>query len=77
VRIEDGATVSDCYVGPNVVIGAGSVVANCTIVDTVIGEKCRISRATLSASMIGDRVTVEGVTGTVTLGDDAEVRAPR
>lgn len=77
VRIEEGAQVSDCYIGPNVVIGAGSVVSNCTIVDTIIGDRCRVTGATLTESMIGDRVTVEAVTGSVTLGDDAEVRSPR
>lgn len=77
VRIEDGATVSDSYIGPNVVIGAGTVVSNCTLVDTIIGDKCRVDGATLTGSMLGDRVTVEGVTGSATLGDDAEVRAPK
>jgi glucose-1-phosphate thymidylyltransferase len=77
VRIEEGATVTDSYIGPNVVIGAGSVVSNCTLVDTIIGDKCRVDGATLTGSMLGDRVTVEGVTGSATLGDDAEVRAPR
>ena len=76
VRIEDGATVSDSYVGPNVVIGAGSVVSNCTLVDTVIGNHSTLSLNTLTDSMIGDRVRLEGVTGSVTLGDDSEVRSP-
>ncbi len=77
VRIEDGATVSDSYIGPNVVVGAGSVVTNCTLVDTIVGDKCVVKGATLTKSMLGDRVTVEAVTGTVSLGDDAEVRAPK
>lgn len=77
VRIEEGATVRDCYIGPNVVIGAGSTVTASTLRDTIIGEKSNLTACTFTDSMIGDRVTVEGVTGSVTLGDDAEVKAPR
>jgi len=76
VRIEDGATVTDSYVGPNVVIGAGSVVENCTLVDTIVGNGSTLSRNTLTASMIGDRVRLEGVDGSVTIGDDTEIKSP-
>jgi glucose-1-phosphate thymidylyltransferase len=75
VRIEDGAVVSDSTIGPNAVIGAGSVVKGCTLRDTIVGEKSTLSGCTLHDSMIGDRVTLESVSGAVTLGDDAEVRA--
>lgn len=76
VRIEDGATVSDCYIGPNVVIGAGSTVANCTIRDTIIGDGTTVEGCTLRDSMIGDRAHVEGITGSASLGDHCEVRPP-
>ena len=75
VRIEEGATVTDCFVGPNVVIGAGSVVTNCTLRDTIIGERSTVAKCILKDSMIGDAVVLEGVTGAVSLGDNAEVRA--
>lgn len=75
VRIEDGASVRDCYLGPNVVIGAGSTVANCTIRDTIIGEGATVNGCTLRDSMIGDQVRIEGVTGAVSLGDHCEIRA--
>ena len=77
VRIEDGATVKDSYIGPNVVIGKGSVITNCTLVDTIIGDNCRITGCTLGESMVGDSVVIEGVTGSVSLGDHAEVRLPK
>lgn len=75
VRIEDGAVVSDSTVGPNAVIGAGSVVKGCTLRDTIVGEKSTLHGCTLHDSMIGDRVTLESVSGAVTVGDDSEVRA--
>jgi glucose-1-phosphate thymidylyltransferase len=77
VRIEQGAMVSDCILGPNVVIGKDSVVSNCTMRDTIIGEKSSLSRCVLTDSMVGDRATIEGVSGSVSFGDDTEVRAPR
>ena len=75
VRIEDGATVSDSTVGPNVVIGAGTVVKGSTLRDTVIDDRTVVTGCTLHDSMLGDRVTVDGVKGALTLGDDAEARA--
>ncbi len=77
VRIEDGAMVTDCILGPNVVIGAGSTVTNCTLRDVIVGEKTTLASCILTDSMVGDRAHLEGITGSVTLGDDAEVRAPR
>jgi glucose-1-phosphate thymidylyltransferase len=77
VRIEEGARMRDCYVGPNVVIGAGSVITACTMRDTIVGDGCTISASTLTDSMIGESVVLEGVTGSVTLGDHSEVRKPR
>jgi len=77
VRIEDGARVTDCIVGPNVVIGKDSVVTNCTMRDTIVGEKSSLSSCILTDSMIGDQVVVEGVKGSVSLGDHTEIRAPQ
>jgi glucose-1-phosphate thymidylyltransferase len=75
VRIEEGATVRDSNIGPNVVIGAGSTVADCDVRDAVIGDKTTLSRCQLHDSMIGDNVVLEGVAGAVTIGDHSEVRA--
>lgn len=77
VRIEDGATVTDSYLGPNVVIGAGSVVKGCTLRDTIVGDGTTLVGCILHDSMIGDAAVVEGVTGSVSLGDHTEIRVPR
>jgi glucose-1-phosphate thymidylyltransferase len=75
VRIEAGATVSDSTIGPNVVIGAGTVVKGSTLRDTIVGEHGTIAECVLHDSMIGDRVVLERVSGAVTIGDHSEVRA--
>ena len=74
VRIEDGATVRDSNIGPNVVIGAGSNVKGTTLRDTIVGEHCTIGNCVLHDSMIGDRVQLESLKGSLTLGDDSEVK---
>jgi glucose-1-phosphate thymidylyltransferase len=75
VYIEDGVKIANSRVGPNVSIGAGSIVEHATIRDTIAGTGCRIVRSTLTNSLLGDEVLVAGVEGEVTLGDHSEVRA--
>ena len=74
VYIEDGAKISNSKVGPNVSLGAGSIVEHSTLRDTLAGNNCRIVRSTLRNSLIGDDVIVAGVEGEVTLGDHSEVK---
>ena len=41
VYIEDGVTLEGSRVGPNVSLGAGTVIENSTIRDTITGDNCR------------------------------------
>jgi glucose-1-phosphate thymidylyltransferase len=75
VYIEEGVKVSDSTLGPNVSIGAGSVIEGSTLRDTIVGSKATIRRATLTNSLIGDEALVEGVSGELTIADHSEVRA--
>lgn len=77
VYIEDGVTITNSVVGPNVSIGKGSVIEHARLRDTVIGDKARIARCTLSNSLVGDDVVLAGISGEVTIGDHSEVRAER
>jgi glucose-1-phosphate thymidylyltransferase len=60
VYIEDGVTMSDATVGPNVSIEAGSVVAEGTIANSILGRNVRVVRGTVRDSLVGDDQTVEG-----------------
>ena len=75
VYIEDGVTLKKSKVGPNVSIGAGSVLDGAEVSNTIIGSKARISRSVLRNSLVGDDTVVEGVRGEVTVGDHSEVHA--
>ena len=73
VYIEDGCTIERSTVGPNVSLGAGCRVRDSSITDAVIGEKATILDSALHHAFIGDRVTVQGVNGSLTVGDDSEI----
>jgi glucose-1-phosphate thymidylyltransferase len=75
VYIEDGVTLVDSRVGPNVSIGAGSVIERSEIRDAIIGGGTRIVRSRLTSSMIGEGSVIEGFDGALTVADHSEVRA--
>lgn len=75
VYIEDGVQILHSTVGPNVSIGAGTVVEGSTLHDTIVGTKAKITGSTLANSLIGDEAVLIGIKGEVTVGDHSEVRA--
>jgi glucose-1-phosphate thymidylyltransferase len=74
VYIEDDVRIVDSHVGPNVSLGRGTVVEQSTLRDTIVGTNARVVRSELTGSLVGDAVVLEGVRGTVTVGDHSEVR---
>jgi glucose-1-phosphate thymidylyltransferase len=75
VYIEEGVTIRNSRVGPNVSIGKGSTIEGSELSDTIIGAKSKISQVKLTNSMLGDEVVVVGVNGELTVGDHSEIRA--
>jgi glucose-1-phosphate thymidylyltransferase len=75
VYIEEGVTLTDATVGPNVSLHAGAVIERSTLTDTIVGAKSAITDCVLSGSLIGEEVVLEGVRGQVTIGDQSEVHA--
>src|SRR4029079_4704309 len=72
VYIEEDVTLRKSKVGPNVSIGAGSVLEGVEVRDTIIGSKATIKNSVLKNSLIGDAAIVEGVKGEMTVGDHSE-----
>ena len=60
VYIENGVTLSDCTVGPNVSVETGSEIAGGVVADSILGRNVRINGATVRGSLIGDGQTVTG-----------------
>ena len=75
VYIEDNVTLKKSKVGPNVSIGAGSVLEGVEVRDSIIGSQATIKKSILKNSLIGDAAIVEGVKGEMTVGDHSEVHA--
>lgn len=75
VYIEDGVKISNSRIGPNVSIGADSVVDGSELSHTIVGTKAQIIRSKLVNSLVGDEARLEGFSGQVTVGDHSEVRA--
>jgi glucose-1-phosphate thymidylyltransferase len=73
VLIEDGVTIERSTIGPNVTLESGTRVADSQLSHTLVGKNARLTHVRLKNSMLGDRVLVEGVKGSVTVGDDSEV----
>ena len=73
VRIEDGVTLEDCEIGPNVTIESGSVVRNSKLRDTILGRSVTIERASLHDSMIGDHAVVRGVSGSLSIASHSQL----
>src|ERR687894_1108785 len=67
VYIEDGVTLRNSTVGPNVSIGSGTTVQDSELRDSIVGDKSRIVGSHIANSLIGDSAVVEGVRGELTI----------
>jgi len=77
VYIEDGVTIHDATVGPNVSIEAGSFVAESTIANSILGRNVRVVRGTVRDSLVGDDQKIEGKTIQQSVMDAGEVAAAK
>jgi glucose-1-phosphate thymidylyltransferase len=75
VRVAPGVRLENVTIGPNVSIEAGSDIRDSTLRNCIVGAGTTIRDCELSDSLIGDAAVVEGVHGTVSIGDHTEVRA--
>jgi glucose-1-phosphate thymidylyltransferase len=75
VYVEDGVTIRNSIVGPNVSIGEGCSIDGSTLSDSIIETFTSITGSTLIRSLIGHHTVVSGVSGEITIGDHSGVRA--
>lgn len=73
VAIDPSATVEDCTIGPHVSIGPDAEVRGSTLTDSIISGKAQITSSQLKGSIIGGAAAVHGATGTLNIGNEAEV----
>ncbi len=75
VYIEDGVAIERSTIGPNVSLEQGTRIADSTLANAIVGRGCTLRHVRLDGALIGNEVLVEGLTGSVTLGDHSEVTA--
>ncbi len=75
VYVEEGVTIRNSIVGPNVSIGKGSNIDGSTLSDTIVETYADITGSTLARSLVGHHTVISGVSGEITVGDHSEVRA--
>lgn len=69
VLIEEGVSIENSEIGPNVTLNKGCIVINSKIKDAIIDENTRIEDCELENSLIGKEVKIKGFKGHVMLGD--------
>ena len=74
VYIEENVTLASSTIGPNVSVGAGSIIEDSELRDTVVGVGARVTRSRLSSSLIGDAAHVSGIKGQVNVSDHSVVK---
>lgn len=67
--IDSSVVLKNSTVGPHVSIGAGSVIENCTISNSLIQKNSVIKNATLEEAMIGNHVKYDGKFTRISIGD--------
>ena len=59
VYIEDGVTLRDSTIGPNVAIEAGSSIVGSTIANSILGKSVQVNKAKVEGSVIGDKQVID------------------
>ena len=77
IAVAADAIVETSQVGPNVSVAAGSQVRGSRLRHTIVGADSVIEDCDLIDSLVGDRVTLRGVRGRVSVGDDGVVEGER
>ncbi|MGH7520497.1 MAG: sugar phosphate nucleotidyltransferase [Gemmatimonadales bacterium] len=77
VRIEDGVTLKDSTIGPNVTIEAGSTIEGSTIANSILGRGVMVKRAKVEGSVIGDKQVIDGRDVKDSVMDVGEIAAAR
>lgn len=69
VHVEQGASVRDSVIGPNVSIAAGSCIEKSIIRDSIVNANNRVSNLVLDQSLLGDSVSLIGSPRRMNIGD--------
>lgn len=74
VYIAEDVTLENAVVGPYVSIGAGAVVRDSIVRDSIINPGAQIRSVILAGSLIGEKANVDGVSQQLNVGDQSNIR---
>src|SRR2546423_6653426 len=77
VYIEEGVTLKDATIGPNVSVEAGGGIVGGTTPNSILGRKVRIKNATVQGSLVGDDQVIDGRQVKDSVMDRGEIAAAR
>ena len=77
VYIEDGVTLENSTIGPNVSIETGSRIAGSRVQNSILGAGVQVRSSTIQGSLIGDRQVIEGRELRDSVMDGNEIAAAR
>lgn len=77
VFVPASAQLADCTIGPYVSLGEGCAVIGGRLENSIVGEGARMRDCLLHDSLIGADCLVEGLRGSLNLGDHSVVRGER
>jgi glucose-1-phosphate thymidylyltransferase len=75
VRVDEGVTLEDSELGPNVTIDTGCVVRKSHLRDTIVGSNVTIENCDLHGSVIGSNSVIRGIKGSINVGDHTSITA--
>lgn len=67
------AILEDAVIGPYASIGAGTVVRNSVIRDSIVEDNSEVVDAILQRSVVGSKVTITGSARSISVGDNGKV----
>lgn len=73
VFIEKGAEINNSIIGPNVSIGADTIITNSIISNTIINNRSTIKDALIKDSVVGKQTKVAGTIKKLNIGDSSEI----
>jgi glucose-1-phosphate thymidylyltransferase len=73
VYIEDGVSIERSEIGPNVSLESGARVTDSKVRNAIVGRDSVLTRSVLDGALLGNNVVLEGLRGSMTLGDHSAV----
>ncbi|MEM1128223.1 MAG: sugar phosphate nucleotidyltransferase [Bacteroidota bacterium] len=74
VFVGPGARIENAVVGPNVSVEAGAVIQDARVQNSILFAHAHVEGSVLTDSLVGQHATVQGVSGSLNVGDHSSVR---